>query len=335
MRIPFHELKQTLTQILQTEGFTPERAETCAKLFAQTSLDGVYSHGLNRLPRFMQYIRKGYINIHAEPTLVHKFGSLESWDGNAGPGNLNALASVNQAIKLASENGIGAVALRNTNHWMRGGTYGWEAANAGYIGICFTNTLPNMPPWGGVKPTLGNNPLVIAVPGVNGKHIVLDMAMSQYSFGKLENYAKEAKVLPVPGGFTNAGILSENAKEVLDSGRVLPVGFWKGSGLSMMLDVVAGLLSSGRTTSDIAGLPDEIGISQVFICLALNKITNTDFAENLVNQVIAYTKTSAPIAAGSQINYPGENTWRLREENTRLGIPIDAEIWAQIKSGQF
>ncbi len=275
MRISYQELKNTLSSILIKEGFAPDQAETCARLFAQTTLDGVYSHGLNRFPRFIQYIRKGYVAINTEPTLLHKFGGLESWEGNAGPGNLNALIAVKQAMKLASENGIGAVAIRNTNHWMRGGSYGWEAANAGYICFCFTNTMPNMPPWGGITPTLGNNPFVIAIPRANGQHLVLDMAMSQYSFGKLE--ADTHKNLPVPGGYNAAGELSSNPPEILETGRVLPIGFWKGSGLSMMLDLVAGLLSSGRTTSDIARLPDEKGVSQVFICLAVNKITDAEF----------------------------------------------------------
>jgi 3-dehydro-L-gulonate 2-dehydrogenase len=83
---------------------------------------------------------------------------------------------------------------------MRGGTYGWQAAEAGVIGICWTNTMPNLPPWGGGEPCLGNNPLVIAVPRKGG-HVVLDMAMSQFSYGALESYRSRGEMLPVDGGF--------------------------------------------------------------------------------------------------------------------------------------
>ena len=79
-----------------------------------------------------------------------------------------------RAIALAKENNIGCVTVKNTNHWMRGGTYGWQAADAECIGICITNAIATMPPWGGIKPRLGNNPLVIAVPRTEG-HVVLDM----------------------------------------------------------------------------------------------------------------------------------------------------------------
>ena len=109
-----------------------------------------------------------------------------------------------RAIALSREHGIGCVAMANTNHWMRGGTYGWQAADAGVIGICWTNTMPNVPPWGGAEPAIGNNPLVIAVPRAKG-HVVLDMAMSQFSYGALESYRKRGELLPVEGGFDARG----------------------------------------------------------------------------------------------------------------------------------
>ena len=112
--------------------------------------------------------------------------------GGGGPGNLNAQASMSRAMALGREHGIGCVALGNTNHWMRGGTYGWQAADAGMIGICWTNTLANLPAWGAKMPGLGNNPLVIAVPRPEG-HVVLDMAMSQFSYGALARVPRGRK----------------------------------------------------------------------------------------------------------------------------------------------
>ena len=98
------------------------------KLFAETALDGVQSHSIYRLDFFLEYIKKGYVKIHKEPELIAAFDSLERWDGNLAPGNLNAWFSMDRAIKLAHRYGMGCVAIRNTNHWMRGGTYGWQAA---------------------------------------------------------------------------------------------------------------------------------------------------------------------------------------------------------------
>src|SRR5580700_4963774 len=125
--------------------------------------------------------------------------SIERWDGNLGPGNLNAWSSMQRAIQLARTNGIGAVFLAHTNHWMRGGTYGWQAADQGLFAMCWTNTLPNVPAWGAVGPTFGNNPMVMAVPRPGGENVVIDMAMSQYSYGTLSAYANRGQPLPFPG----------------------------------------------------------------------------------------------------------------------------------------
>jgi 3-dehydro-L-gulonate 2-dehydrogenase len=189
-------------------------------------------------------IRNGSVDLHARPERVSAHGGLERWDGRAGPGNLNAAACMQRAIELSREHGLGAVALGNTNHWMRGGSYGWQAAEAGVIGICWTNTMANLPPWGATVPLVGNNPLVIAVPRPDG-HVVLDMAMSQFSYGALAAYRSRDEALPVIGGYGPDGEPTRDAAAIEATGRLLPIGFWKGSGLALLLDMVAALLSGG------------------------------------------------------------------------------------------
>ncbi len=175
-RVPFQQIQEVLQNVLIKKGFTAGRAELGARLFTEASRDGVYSHGLNRFPRFIEYIEKGYVKIDQEAIATKQMGALEQWDGQLGPGNLNAYTCMERAIELAQAHGIGLVALRNTNHWMRGGAYGWQAAEAGMIGLCWTNTIPNMPAWGAKNPVFGNNPLIIGFPKEDG-HIVLDLSL--------------------------------------------------------------------------------------------------------------------------------------------------------------
>ncbi len=158
IRVPYQEVFDTLFRALLKLGFKPERAQLCARLFTDTSRDGVYSHGLERFPRFVRGIRNGLIDIHATAELVSACGPLERWNGRRGPGNLNAHHCMERAIALSRAHSMGCVALANTNHWMRGGSYGWQAADAGVIGICWTNTMPNLPPSGASDPRVGNNP---------------------------------------------------------------------------------------------------------------------------------------------------------------------------------
>ena len=172
MRVPFDELHDTLHRALVAAGMAAGRADLSARLFAEASRDGVATHGLNRFPRFMRMVNRGVVDVRARPHLVTAHGAVERWDGARGPGNLNAHESMARAITLARAHGAGVLALANTNHWMRGGSYGWQAADAGMIGICWTNTLANLPPWGAPDPRVGNNPLAIAVPRAAG-HVVL------------------------------------------------------------------------------------------------------------------------------------------------------------------
>ena len=329
MRIPFSKMYDEFLRVLLKAGFVKERAQLCAKLFSESSLDGVHSHGLNRFPEFIRHIKKGYVDIHASPEKVETFGSLERWDGNLGPGNLNAHFSMGRAIQIAKKTGVGCVALRNTNHWMRGGTYGWQAADANCIAICFTNTEPNLPPWGGIDCRIGNNPFVIAVPRENG-HIVLDMAMSQFSYGKMEVYMRNREMLPVYGGFDYTGNLTCSPDEIIKSRRPLPIGYWKGSGLSIMLDLLTALLSKGRSTSMLGELEEEYGVSQVFICFGSINLHGSSFLDNVIEEIINFIHGTTPSGESERVYYPGERTLVTRKLNREKGIPVDPLIWQKV-----
>ena len=329
-RLPIHELQATLAGILVGLGFAPARAAHCAQLFAETTRDGVYSHGVHRFPRFVAMIRNGNIRVDAEPALVTHFGAVERWDGHRGPGNLNAHASMQRAIALAREHGIGYVSLANTNHWMRGGTYGWQVAEAGMIGICWTNTLPNLPVWGGVDPCIGNNPLILAVPRAAG-HVVLDMAISQFSFGALESYKARGEMLPVDGGFDRQGQLTRDPTAIEESGRALPIGYWKGSGLSLLLDMIAAMTSLGLATHQLARDPlQEAGISQVFLAMQPAAFGPDDQSARIADEIVASLHRSSPADQHTPIRYPGERTLQIRAENLARGVPVDPAVWAEI-----
>ena len=317
------------TRILEKFGFNPVKAIKCAEIFTASSVDGVYTHGVNRFAKFVDYIQKGYVDPHAEPTLRNKSGGLEQWNGNLGPGPLNAIIATERAMQISVENGIGCVGLSNTNHWMRGGTYGWHAAKAGFIFIGFTNTIANMPAWSAVDSRLGNNPLVIALP-YNDEAIVLDMAMSQYSFGSLDLKKMKNETLPVHGGYDKHGNLTQDPATILESQRPLPIGFWKGAGLSLLLDLVAAILSGGLSTHEVSKREVEYGLSQVFIAIDISKLGNHSLIATVIENVIMDYHQSVPEDEKKKIIYPGERVLATRKRNLENEIPVMGEVWEEI-----
>jgi 3-dehydro-L-gulonate 2-dehydrogenase len=325
------QMKLEFLRILLKNGFTSEKADKLAEIFTANTLEGVSSHGVNRFPRFVGNVRDGYVLPDEVPSIVHSSGALEQWCGNLGPGPLNASFATERAMELADKYGIGMVALANTNHWMRGGTYGWQAARRGYVFIGWTNTCANMPAWGAKDPKLGNNPFVMAVP-YNDEAVVLDFAMTQYSYGQMETYHFEGKNLPYPGGFSREGVLTTDAGEVLKSWRALPVGYWKGSAFSMLLDIIATVLSGGLATHEVNICKGESGISQVFMTVNLKSLSNFSSIGKTVDNIIQDVKNSVPENKDAKIRYPGENVTAIRNDNLKNGVSVNRGIWEKILS---
>lgn len=333
MRIEHEVLKETIKRALLHAGLNEEAAEVCAKTHAASSADGIESHGLNRVPRFVEYVQKGWVDPKAKPQLIQAKGAVENYDGHLGIGITNAIYCSDRAVELAKIHGIGCVTLKNTTHWMRGGTYAWRMAEAGYMGICWTNTESCMPLWGSDEPGVGNNPFCVAIPRENGP-IVLDMAMSQYAYGKLGVYRLAGKELPYPGGFDKDGHLTSDPGAIEDSKRILPTGYWKGSGMAIVLDLAAALMANGKSGTDL----DEenqgscTGCCQIFIAYDPYLFGSRDEIQAMLDKRVAAADSSHPEEAGRKVSCPGEHTIQVRKESMEKGIQVNEQIWEQVKA---
>jgi 3-dehydro-L-gulonate 2-dehydrogenase len=324
MLLGFETIKEKFHEILLRYGFHENQAAELAKVFAETTIDGVFSHGINRFPRFIDDVKNGTVHPGTVPELKGGFHAFEQWDGRKGAGISNALFCTDRCMELASGFGIGCVGLRNTNHWMRGGSYGWQSAERGFLFLGWTNTLPNMPPWGGSKATLGNNPLVLAIPHKKG-HVVLDMAMSQYSYGKLEWHKKTGTDLPEFGGYDLNDRLTKDPGKILESKRILPAGLWKGSALSLVLDLAAAILSGGNTTREIGELASETDLSQVFIAIDIQRHMSDEERDKLITETLKFTGS---LHEGTR--YPGQRTLSDRKKHLEEGVEIPGKLWEEI-----
>lgn len=328
--IAYDQLLETLARALEKAGFDSERAASLAEIFAGNSLEGVYSHGVNRFPRFINDVENHIVDINARPECVGSLGGMRVWDGHFGVGPLIAQAAMDEAIALCRVNGIACVCVRNSNHWMRPGRYGRQAARAGVIGMCWSNTCANMPAWGATDPRLGNNPIVLAIPREKGD-VVIDTALSQFAYGKLEVAKLSGKMLPIEGGYDTHGRLTRDPGEILASRRTLPIGYWKGSALSIALDLIAAGASLGRSVSAISRAGGtECGLSQVFIAINFRAVVNAQAADHIFDDAIGFLLSSTPAPGQPPVRYPGQNMAAIRAENLQKGVPVNEATWQKV-----
>ena len=323
MKVKFDDLYEHIRKALLSAGLSEEDASTLAKIHTESSRDGVYSHGFNRVPKFLEMLDEGVIDINAQPELVKKLAYAEQYDGNFGMGVKNALFASARAAEMAKENGLGIVAIRNTNHWQRAATYTMNICDQGLIGIAWSNTNSNMPAWGSSRDSIGNNPLSIAIP-YEGDDFILDMAMSQYSFGKLQVTASAGQELDYIGGVDKDGNDSKDPKAITDGGHVYPMGYWKGSGLAIALDLLAAILSDGNSTYDVDKLDRGmcVGVTQIFIALDPKVFASDKRINEIIADTISYIKE-----ASDDVSYPGERMIRKRRAQEEQGIEVDEKYW--------
>ncbi len=327
--VSFDYMQQTLLAVFAGVGVPDENARLCAAVITRSTFDGVSSHGVRQVPGLIAKIRQGSVSATDAAEKARTMGALEQWDGRFGIGVVNASRCTDRAIELAAEHGVGCVGLRNTSHWLRAGSYGWQAVEQGFALVCWTNTAPNMPAWGAVSKAVGNNPLVVAVPHPDAP-VVLDIAMSQFALGALGLYSESGTPLPVPGGYDAQGQLSTDAAAIRESGRVLPMGHWKGSGLALALDALATALTAGNSTADYARMGEERGVSQVFIAFDVHRAAGSGLLEQALGEILELVHRADPVEPGARPYAPGEGALRRRAEALTQGIDVDDALWEGI-----
>lgn len=190
-----------------------------------------------------------------------------------------------------------------------------------------------MPLWGSDEPSVGNNPFCIALPRKKGP-VILDMAMSQYAYGKLGVYRLAGKQLPFPGGFDKDGKLTADPGAIEDTMRALPIGYWKGSGLSLALDMASAVMSNGKNGSDMNVKTDGScgGCNQIFIAYDPYLFGSEQEIQEKMDARVDAVHKSHSIEEERLVSYPGERTALTREKSMKEGVAVDETVWAQVQA---
>jgi len=327
LRIPHHQLVQLIRAALAREGVPEEICEVEAEITAEADLFGVPSHGVRMVPGLLRAIRDGRVIPNPKVAVVRERPASCLLDGDHGPGRFISVKAMQQAIDRAKQCGVGACLATRLTHWGRAHAYVYRAAGQGMVGICTTNAIPNVVAWGSSRPLLANNPLAIGVPRGAGKEpIILDMAMSQAAVGKIRTFAREGRKAPSHWGLDAAGQPTDDPAAILSSGRVLPFGDHKGTGLALMMELLTGALAGGLLSYEIAQTDKsgmDVDSSKLFIALDIAAFVEPARFAQRMDDFIEWLRRTEP---GLEITLPGERGWRTREENLAEGISIHPDI---------
>jgi LDH2 family malate/lactate/ureidoglycolate dehydrogenase len=332
-------LKAVAISLLEATGVPDCDAELVADSLLEANLRGVDSHGIQHLGIYVERIRRGLVELHPTFPVLKQSNSTALIDGENALGQVAAMRALELAMAKAKEPGLALVGVRNINHCGMLAYYTMRAAREGLVGFACCNGPVNMAPWGGKDKLLSNNPICVAIPSADKPSIVLDMANSVVAKGKL--YAARSKGEHIPEGWAldKHGNPTTDPTAALDGGSLLPMGGYKGYGLALVMDVLAGLLTGSGYSRQVGSLHHELtrGMNLGLLMGALNveSFMPLSLFRRLVDGYIEQMRNSVPAPGFDRVYLPGELESQTRARRGTEGIPVPQKVWeALVMTGQ-
>jgi ureidoglycolate dehydrogenase (NAD+) len=326
------QLENFCTSVLTAVGLSDEHATLVARSLVEANLRGVDSHGLLRLPIYVKRMEMGLINVKPSLTVERTANATAKLDADNGPGQVAGIEAMKVALELARESGCGIVSVRGSNHFGAAAFFAVEAPRADMIGIALTHAEADVVPFGGRTPQLGTNPIAIALPVTGREPLVLDMATSIVSMGKV--LAAAAEGTDIPEGWA----VDEDGNPSTDPRRaraVLPMAGPKGYGLALVIDALSALLAGAAFGSHIRRMYDDFStpqeIAHLFVVLDPGRFVPTDEFKSRLAELIDEIKTTAPADGFDEVLVPGEV--EVRTQSARAdGIPLPEAVVEQLEA---
>lgn len=326
-----NELQEFTATIFHAAGLTLKNASLAAQVLVNADARGVESHGVARLPVYLDRIEKGGSSATAEPVIEREFGAIAVVDGKNALGMITGFFGMENAIRLARIHGIGAVSCHNSGHFGPAAEYARLGPLNDCITISSTNVNTSMAPWGGISPLLGNNPIAIAAP-TGADPFILDMALSTVARGKIRLAAARGEEIPLGWGLDSEGTPTTDAKAALD-GLITPLGGPKGSALAISVDILCALLSGAATSPDVksqAFLTDPQDVGHFFLAIYVPAFVDLNDYRNRIDHMLEQIRNSTPAAGVQQIYAPGDIEKLSEERANKEGISLQVSTWKAI-----
>ena len=314
-------------------GMPEADAAYAAGCIVKTNMWGVDSHGVIRMSIYAERLHNGAVNPRPEISVVREFGSLAQMDGGNGLGYIVARESMAKAISLAQAHGVGSVAVRNSNHFGAAALFARQAADAGMIGIAMCDTLPNMAGPGSRVPAVGNNPIAFGVPFFGERPFVFDLSLSQVAGGKLLMAKEKGEKIPLDWAVDKDGNPTDDPVAGF-AGSFLPVGGHKGYGLSLVVELLSGVLSGGMFLGGVKSMhksPTEPSRTSHHL-LAINPLAVMDKDEwsSRVRALRDEIKAVPMRNEGTALVFPGEIEDACEKKRMVEGIPLPRSVYEDL-----
>ncbi len=320
--IASEELHRFAVEVLVRCDLTDADAGVVADVLVDADLRGVSSHGIALLPRNVQRLRRGKAKPRPEIRVVREQDAVMVLDGDAGLGPVVATRAMTHAIERAARHGLGAVGVRNANHFGAAGYYATMAANRGFIGLVASNAASIMAPPGGVTPVEGNNPVAVACPAGSEVPLVVDLALSVVSFNRIRQAARRGETLGQGWALDRHGEPTEDPSVALE-GLLLPIGGHKGFALALVVDALTGPLTGGLFPWEVLA-NDHHGMGFLFLVIDVAHFVPVDEFRARMDTLLRAVRASESRSDGEPVRTPGERSAASRRERAVAGIPISS-----------
>lgn len=332
----YQELVLFSEQLLYCSGVKKGDAQIVTDVLLTADLEGVSSHGITRLPIYLERLHKGLINNSPNITVKFPFPALGVLDADNGLGHIAGFKAMEEAILKAESFGISAVGVKNSNHFGTASYYAQMAVKKGLIGIVIANGPPAIPPYGAREPYFGTNPLAISIPGGRKQGpISIDLATSIVARGKIIKAAQENSPISANWALDEEGRPTIDAKAAL-KGCILPMGAHKGAALAMAIEILAGLLTGAGFGKGViwqySDSPEPSNVGNLFIALNPKGFMSEDEFKSKMDEVISDMKDLAKAQGFTEIRIPGENRRLLAGTNKVRGIALSKELVERLEA---
>jgi LDH2 family malate/lactate/ureidoglycolate dehydrogenase len=332
MRVEWEALREFCEEVLGAAGVPRKDARIVAASLVDAELSGMKSHGVTRLNDYLLRMEQGLMTPATKLDVVRETPSTALLDANDGWGQVASERAVELVVEKAREVGSAWVGVRNSNHNGTAAYWTMKIARQGMVGICSMNTSPVMAAYGSRRPTLGTNPLSIAVPSSSGSPVVLDMATSNQARGKIILAAQNDDPIPEGWAITGEGLPTTEAKEAL-KGSVLPLGGPKGSGLAIMLDILTGVLTGAEFGAKMPRMYDDPKpqrVGHMFSAISVEAfMPMTEFLSRM-DEKEQETRQGPPAPGFESVSMPGDGTHARMATYRHNGIPLTEEVYADL-----